>query len=58
MDREAQVVTVSGVTKSRTRLSDFHFALDTLPESSHWVFTTSLQCYYLYFPNEEIEAVR
>ena len=46
-------------SQSRTQLSDFHFALDTLPESSHWVFTTSLQgFYYLYVPNEEIEVVR
>ena len=37
---------------------DFHFALDTLPESSHWVFTSLQGFYYLYFPKEEIEAVR
>ena len=40
MDREAWHAAVHGVTKSQTRLSDW----------------TELNCYYLHFKNEEIEA--
>ena len=54
-DRGAWYATVCGVTKSRTRLSDFTFSLSLfilvvpiyIPTSSHLFFSTSLPTHYL-----------
>ena len=54
-DRGAWYATVCGVTKSRTRLSDFTFSLSLfilvvpicIPTNSHLFFSTSLPTHYL-----------